>query len=80
MFVFEGEFSCCQQKHARTSCDKEALVEPVLGLYSLVLRQIRAGINRDNMDPIYRHICDHKGRFFPSTYSFQAAGNDKTTT
>jgi hypothetical protein len=74
MFVFEGEFSCCQQKHARTSCDKEALVEPVLGLYSLVLRQIRAGINRDNMDPIYRHICDHKGRFFPSTYSFQAEG------
>jgi hypothetical protein len=74
MFVFEGEFSCCQQKHVRTSCDKEALVEPVLGLYSLVLRQIRAGTNLEHMDPIYKHICDHKRRFFPPTYSFQAEG------
>jgi hypothetical protein len=75
MFVFEGEFSCCQQKHIKSSCDKEALVEPVLGLYSLVLRQIRANVNCKNMEPIMKHIRDNKERFFPTLYSFQAEGN-----
>ncbi|CAK0880945.1 unnamed protein product [Prorocentrum cordatum] len=74
MFVFEGEFSCCQQRHIKSSCDKEALVEPVLGLYSLVLRQIRANVNCKNMEPIMKHIRDNKERFFPTLYSFQAEG------
>eukprot|EP00663_Eupelagonemidae_sp_cell21sb_P009543 gene9543-biopygen3132 len=30
--VFEGEFSCCTMDHRGTStCDKEALMPPVLG-------------------------------------------------
>mmetsp|Transcript_55583 Transcript_55583/g.154799 ORF Transcript_55583/g.154799 Transcript_55583/m.154799 type:complete len:1117 (-) Transcript_55583:152-3502(-) len=74
MYVFEGDFSCCQQKHAKSCCDKEALVEPVLGLYSLVLRQIRANANCKNMEPIMKHIRDNKERFFPTLYSFQAEG------
>jgi len=74
MFVFEGEFSCCQQKHIKSSCDKEALVEPVLGLYSLVLRQIRAGTNRKNMQPILKYIRDHRDRFFPAVYTFHSEG------
>ncbi|CAK0880952.1 unnamed protein product [Prorocentrum cordatum] len=76
MFVFEGDqFSCCQQRHIKSSCDKEALVEPVLGLYSLVLRQIRANVNCKNMEPIMKHIRDNKDRrFFPTLYSFQAEG------
>jgi hypothetical protein len=74
MYVFEGEFSCCQQKHIKSSCDKEALVEPVLGLYSLVLRQVRAGINLQQMQPIMNHIRNNKERFFPPVYTFQAEG------
>jgi hypothetical protein len=74
MYVFEGEFSCCQQKHIKSSCDKEALVEPVLGLYSLVLRQVRAGINLQHMQPIMNHIRNNKERFFPPVYTFQAEG------
>merc|ERR1719221_125232 len=76
MFVFEGEFSCCQQKHIKSSCDKEALVEPVLGLYSLVLRQVRAGINLQQMQPIMNYIRDNKERFFPTLHSFQAEGTN----
>jgi len=76
MFVFEGEFSCCQQRHIKSTCDKEALVEPVLGLYSLVLRQIRANVNCKNMEPIMKHIRDNKERFFPTVYSFQAEGTN----
>jgi hypothetical protein len=74
MYVFEGDFSCCQQRHVKTSCDKEALVEPVLGLYSLVLRQVRAGINLKHMKPIFDHIHDNKDRFFPPMFTFQAEG------
>jgi hypothetical protein len=74
MFVFEGEFSCCQQRHIKSSCDKEALVEPVLGLYSLVLRQTRSNVNCKNMEPVMKHIRDNKERFFPTLYSFQAEG------
>lgn len=75
MYVFEGEFSCCQQGHQNATCDKEALVEPVLGLYSLVLRQSH-GINapadtaRRHMDPVLRHIRQSKERFFPRTYTY----------
>jgi hypothetical protein len=75
MYVFEGEFSCCQQKHIKSSCDKEALVEPVLGLYSLVLRQVRAGVNLQRMDPVLQHIRENKERFFPTTYTFQTEGS-----
>lgn len=75
MYVFEGEFSCCQQRHLKTSCDKEALVEPVLGLYSLVLRQVRAGVNKEHMKPILQHIHKNKERFFPSTYRFHKEGS-----
>jgi len=75
MYVFEGEFSCCQQKHIKSTCDKEALVEPVLGLYSLVLRQVRAGINLQRMDPVLQHIRENKERFFPTTYRFHTEGS-----
>jgi hypothetical protein len=74
MYVFEGEFSCCQQRHARSSCDKEALVEPVLGLYSLVLRHARAGVNTAHMGPVLRHIRHNKERFFPSTHAYVGEG------
>jgi hypothetical protein len=70
MYVFEGEFSCCQRGHHGCACDKEALVEPVLGLYSLMLRHAsgRRG-QRRHMDTVSRHIRQSKMRFFPTRYA-----------
>jgi len=74
MYVFEGEFSCCQQGHCQGACDKEALVEPVLGLYSLVLRQVNSAAGTSSarhMEQVLRHIRQSKERFFPKTYTYK---------
>merc|ERR1719188_44759 len=62
MSVFEGAFSCCQQGHKCGVCDKESLVEPVLGLYSLVLRQVQSASGdraSRHMEQVLRHILVH---------------------
>lgn len=39
--VFDGDFSCCAMGHrGMISCDKEALMPAILGLYSLVLKRM----------------------------------------
>jgi len=73
MYVFEGDFSCCQQKHAKSCCDKKALVEPVLGLYGLVLRQVRAGVDLKHIQPVLRHIRSNRERFFPPSHLLQVS-------
>merc|ERR1719293_410302 len=81
MYVFEGDFSCCQQGHCQGACDKEALVEPVLGLYSLVLRQVSAGSgSARHMEQVLRHIRQSKERFFPKTYTYRVTEPGRTTT
>jgi hypothetical protein len=79
MYVFEGEFSCCQQGHTQGACDKEALVEPVLGLYSLVLRQVNGAAGSSgarHMEQVLRHIRQSKERFFPKKYAFKVTTQD----
>jgi hypothetical protein len=77
--VFEGRFSCCQQGHVHGVCDKESLVEPILGLYSLVLRQVNVG-SKDgsarHMEQVHRHIRQSKERFFPKRYTFDVKDAD----
>jgi len=81
MYVFEGDFSCCQQGHSQGACDKEALVEPVLGLYSLVLRQVSDGSSSArHMEQVLRHIRQSKERFFPKTYTYRAGAPEGTAT
>jgi len=81
MYVFEGDFSCCQQGHSQGACDKEALVEPVLGLYSLVLRQVSDGSSSArHMEQVLRHIRQSKERFFPKTYTYRAGTPTEGTT
>eukprot|EP00660_Eupelagonema_oceanica_P001851 gene1851-16614_t len=42
--VFDGDFSCCAMQHkGMASCDKEALMPAMLGLYSLVLKKVGFG-------------------------------------
>ncbi|CAK0876974.1 unnamed protein product [Prorocentrum cordatum] len=82
MYVFEGEFSCCQQRHAHSACDKEALVEPVLGLYSLVLRQVsdaQGSSGARHMEQVLRHIRQSKERFFPKKYTYRMAPQEGET-
>eukprot|EP01065_Artemidia_motanka_P022686 TRINITY_DN26884_c0_g1_i1.p1 TRINITY_DN26884_c0_g1~~TRINITY_DN26884_c0_g1_i1.p1 ORF type:complete len:1048 (+),score=320.32 TRINITY_DN26884_c0_g1_i1:139-3282(+) len=69
--VFEGQFSCCALSHKGTvRCDRESLMSPILGLYSLVLKQ-----NTElHIRPIYKHIDKDKERFFPPSFSFATEG------
>lgn len=65
--VFEGQFSCCSMKHKGTvKCDKESLMSPILGLYSLVIKQR----NQEHIQDVYQHIQSDKDRFFPDTTEF----------
>jgi len=61
--VFEGEF--------RVRSDMESLVKPVLGLYSVILRQNAA----QNLQSVKTHIKD---RFFPKFYKVERAGKFET--
>jgi len=82
MYVFEGEFSCCQQGHGQGACDKEALVEPVLGLYSLVLRQVHDAAGSSgarHMEQVLRHIRQSKERFFPKRYTYKTTTQEGET-
>jgi len=82
MYVFEGEFTCCQQGHSQGCCDKEALVEPVLGLYSLVLRQVNGAAGSSSarhMEQVLHHIRQSKERFFPKKYTYKVTTQDGVT-
>jgi len=49
-------------------------VEPVLGLYSLVLRQVNDAAGSSgarHMEQVLRHIRQSKERFFPKRYTYK---------
>ena len=56
-FVFEGEFS--------VESDKEELVSPALGLYSLIIKQR----DQPHMKAIYEMVQLQKDRFFPPSWT-----------
>jgi hypothetical protein len=65
--VFEGQFSCCSMKHeGMTKCDKEELVQPVLGLWSMILKHR----HEKHMQVVLEHIQESKDRFFPPSFEF----------
>merc|ERR1719282_478751 len=67
-FVFEGSFGCCDKKHTGLlRCDREHLVLPILGLYSLVLKQRQ----KPHMKPVLDLINRYKDRFFPACFQFE---------
>jgi len=71
--VFEGSFSCCEQGHQDSdSCDKESLVEAVLGLYALALHAKQCARPTQPNAPIISHIRHSKERFFPETFTFRS--------
>jgi len=64
--IFEGTFTVAQ--------DAETLVTPVLGLYSLILKQK----DEPHMQTIYQHIVEEKDRFFPKTITYDNDPSTKT--
>eukprot|EP00756_Hemistasia_phaeocysticola_P028128 Hpha_TRINITY_DN16160_c0_g2::TRINITY_DN16160_c0_g2_i1::g.3154::m.3154 len=65
--VFEGQFSCCALNHKGTfRCDKESLMSPILGLYSLVIKQK----SNPHIQRIFKLIDADRDRFFPPDFTF----------
>jgi hypothetical protein len=65
--VFEGRFSCCAMGHkSQAYCDKEQLVQSVLGLYFKALSSEESNIRR----VVLERIGESKDRFFPSFFKF----------
>jgi hypothetical protein len=69
--VFEGAFSCCAMGHKNQAyCDKEQLVQSVLGLYFKTL-----SVQDDpTRKMVLEHIEESKDRFFPSFFTFSLPG------
>jgi hypothetical protein len=69
--VFEGAFSCCAMGHKNQAyCDKEQLVQSVLGLYFKTLSQQ----DHPTRKMVLEHIEESKDRFFPSFFKFSLPG------
>jgi hypothetical protein len=65
--VFEGEFSCCSMGHKNQAyCDKEQLVQSVLGLYFKTLSMQ----DDPSRKVVLQHIEEAKDRFFPAFFKF----------
>ena len=70
--VFTGKFTCCQTGHINSSqCDREKLVEPMLGLYCGIYR---SRLNT-NVAPIYKMIEPKKNDMFPSEIEIEIQGD-----
>mmetsp|Transcript_75361 Transcript_75361/g.218868 ORF Transcript_75361/g.218868 Transcript_75361/m.218868 type:complete len:480 (+) Transcript_75361:2-1441(+) len=72
--VFDGNFSCCALGHRcpsganrYTICDKQHLMRPMLGLYSLMLRKSDC----EGVQAILNYIENAKAAFFPETFQFK---------
>ena len=73
LHVFEGEFSCCALKHKNCeTCDKELLTLPVLGLYSLMLRQSESFF----FSMLLNKFEAEEDRWFPRSFTFEREGAD----
>merc|ERR1719221_501208 len=65
--VFEGAFSCCAMGHKNQAyCDKERLVQSVLGLYFKTLSMQ----DDPSRKVVLEHIEASKDRFFPAFFEF----------
>jgi hypothetical protein len=65
--VFEGSFSCCAMGHKNQAyCDKEQLVQSILGLYFKTLSMT----DNSTRKVVLEHIQDSKDRFFPAFFKF----------
>lgn len=68
--VFRGDLTCCCLGHTGSRvCDKQSLIGPMLGLYSLILRQRHC----DSARAVLRFIDESKAEFFPETFEFLGA-------
>jgi hypothetical protein len=62
--VFDGRFTCCYLKHeGMEMCDKEKIVEPILGLFGAAYRQ------REDRAEIFEML--DQPDMFPATYIFE---------
>lgn len=69
--VFEGAFSCCAMGHQNQAyCDKEQLVQSVLGLYFKTLSMQQHPTRR----MVLEHMEESKDRFFPPFFTFALPG------
>jgi len=65
--VFQGHLTCCDRKHPDGSpCDREALMSPMLGLYS----HIRNFCNDPHVKGIYDAIEPFTDEIFPSSFTY----------
>merc|ERR1712050_470610 len=57
-----------------TKCDKEELVMPVLGLWSIILKHR----NDKHIQAVLDHIRESRDRFFPPSFEFMARRQAET--
>jgi len=75
LHVFDGELTCCRLEHkGLSSCDRQSLVIPLLGLYGELLRAAadgRKGGNADSLQAVEAFLSEIDSRqedVFPRTF------------
>jgi len=75
--VFQGNLTCCHQKHVGTEvCDREKLVVPFLGLYSYVIHALKwnSAELTSGMKEFFENIVANKHQIFPASFEHVSAG------
>ena len=75
--VYSGDFTCCNKEFDDpiTVCDKEKLVEPMLGLWGLILQNRQKPLIR----PIFEKVQSARTAFFPTELDFRHKGLEPET-
>lgn len=69
--VFDAEMTCCRLKHPLGQrCDKETLVQPLLGLYYDMYSKARRGSLKSHLTAVWKHISDNKRTIFPEHFEY----------
>jgi len=75
LHVFDGELTCCRLEHkGMSSCDRQSLVIPLLGLYGELIRAAREGQKGGNDDAVQSantflsEIERRQEEIFPKTF------------
>lgn len=78
--IFDGHMTCCAKKHENTkSCDREGLVNPLLGLFFDLYTKKQSNTLNNEARTAWEFIENQVDKVFPAEFDFVIAskGNDQ---
>jgi hypothetical protein len=77
--IFEGGMTCCRKKHKDgRPCDKESLVQPLLGMYFDLYAKKKNEKVPTHLTQIWNYVFDNKVKLFPPTFNYETDSGSTT--